>query len=202
MKKVTRHLWLLILAGTLAAQAAAQGPVRTIAVVYQPPRQNIPDFYLVDKLLERLALQVELKVLRPEEDSTLPAAPNDRFDAERLAEWGREVGSRYVIYLRVDDRRITARKQPSIPWVLSRYVVEGHLLGIFSLIDLNRNKVIDTWELATRLTGPKQWQFARDYPGDPDLQMSAPRKLTFLDELEAKSVEEIFRTIRPHLRGR
>lgn len=180
----------------------AQNQTRTIAVVYQPPRQELPDLYLVESLTESLAMEAGLRVIVPEEDSTLPLPPNRRFDYELLVEWGREVGSRYIIFLRIDERRLAIRKQPSIPWVISRYVVEGRFEGRFSLIDLNRNKVVNTWKLSTTLNGPRQWQFARDYPEDPDLQMSAPRKMTFLKELEQKAVEEIIGTIQPHLKGR
>lgn len=202
MRRQVKYLLAVLIILLAAATATAQSQLRTIAVVYQAPKQDITDFSLVEKLNETLTMQVGLRVIVPDKDSSRPEAPNRRFDLERLLEWGREVGCRYIIYIRVDGRRIATRKQLSIPWVLSRYVVEGHLSGVYSLIDLNRSKVIGTWDLATRMAGPRQWQVVADYPGDPDLHMSAPRKLVFLQELERKAVDEIVLDVRPHLKGR
>ncbi len=202
MRRRVKYLLAMLVILVPVATATAQSQMRTIAVVYQAPKQDITDFSLVENLNEALTMQVGLGVVVPDTGSSRPEAPNRRFDLERLLEWGREVGCRYIIYLRVDGRRIATRKQLSIPWVLSRYVVEGHISGMYSLIDLNRSKVIGTWKLTTRMAGPRQWQVAADYPGDPDLHMSAPRKLVFLRELEKKAVNEIVLDVQPHLRGR
>ena len=202
MRNAICKLSVVVIVLLLISAVSAQSQLRTISIVYQPPKQHVPDFCLVDRLVESLTMQGGLRVIVPEEDSSLPASPNRRFEADQLLDWGREIGSRYIIYLRIDDRSIATRKRTSIPWILSRYVVEGRLRGIYSLIDLNRNKVVGSWELTTRLTGPRQWQVAADYSDDPDLQISAPGKVVFLEKLEKKSVEEIIATITPHLKGR
>lgn len=191
-------LAVIVLAGILAAQNGS----RTITVILEQPQQAIEDFTLVKELDDRLAIRAGLDVMFPAEDSTLPPAPRTRFDLTRILEWGQEIGSRYVIYLQVNERRLATRKRTSIPYLLSRYVVEGRLDGVYSLVDLSRSKVIGTWDLRTRLAGPRQWQIAEDYPDDPDLHMPAPEKVIFFKRLEEKAADEIMDNIGRHVKGR
>ncbi|MEE9442120.1 MAG: hypothetical protein V3V99_05580 [candidate division Zixibacteria bacterium] len=184
------------------AVAVAQSDQRTISIVIEKQKSDIYDLALIDRLVEKLSMQMNLKVIVSAEDSTLPTPPNERFNLERLLEWGHECGSRYLIYLRLDNREIVTRKRTSIPYILNRYIVEGQVDGMFSFIDLNRGKIISTWKLKTRISGPRQWQLAEDYPDDPDLHMSAPQKIRFLRKLEDKAASEIVTEIKPHLRGR
>lgn len=198
--------WLYIFAGCLvfwsAVPASPQNDRRTVAVVYEEPRQHIGDFSLVERLCDWLALYGGMSIIVPDEDSTLPEAPRARFHLDRLVEWGRETGSRYVIYLQVHGRRLTTKKQFSIPFLLSRYVVEGCLEGVYCLIDVTRNKLVRTWDLRAKVSGPRQWQPADDYREDPDLHIPAPQKIVFLQRLEARAVEQMAANIRPHLKGR
>ncbi len=180
----------------------AQGSRRTVAIVYQAPEQKLADFDLIQKLTEELTIKGDLTVIDFSRDSLLPAPPNDRFRLEELFQWGREIGTRYIIYVKIDQRRIASRKRRSIPLLLSRYIVEGQLTGNYILLDLNRNRLTASWELETTVTGPRQWQLAEDNPDDPTLLLSAPRKLQMFDKLEAKAVGEIFKNVRRHLKGR
>jgi len=186
----------------LGAPASAQNGRRSITVVYEETQGHIPDFTLNERLNNALTMDEGLQVLMPAEDSTLPPAPNNRFDMDRLLEWGREIGCRYIIYLQIDARKVETRKKRSIPFVLNRYVVEGRIYGTYSLIDLNRTKVVGTWTLKAKKGGPRQWQVGENYPDDPDLQLSAPRKLDFYRELEDLAVTEIVTEISRHSRGR
>ncbi|MCK5126298.1 MAG: hypothetical protein KAR42_08575 [candidate division Zixibacteria bacterium] len=201
LKKTLILLAVLILIG-LMSTAQAQTNRRTVSVIFEKPDTKFNDFTLLDKLYDRLLLQVGLQVIVLEDDSTIPKMPDNRFNLERLIEWGHEVGSRYIIYLQIEERRIVRRKRTSIPFLLSRYIVEGQVDGVYSLIDLNRSKVVGTWELKTRLTGPRQWQVAEDYPDDPNLHLSAPKKYKFMKKLEEKAAVEIINEIKLHLKGR
>lgn len=186
----------------LSAAGFAQTDRRAIAVILEHSDQSFIDFNLMNKLYDNLLIDNGLKVVIPEEDSTLPAPPNHRFDLDRILEWGQEVGARYVVYLKVEDRKIVRRKRKSIPYILNRYIVEGQIDGAYSLIDLNRSKVVGNWKLRTRLPGPQQWQVAEDYPNDPDLHLSAPKKIQFYKELEELAVTEIIEQIQHQLKGR
>ena len=202
MSKTATKLSVILILICLSSFVSAQTSRRTISVVFEEPHKHFADFTLVDRLNNHLLINEGLDVIIPEDDSLLPAKPNHRFNLDRLIEWGQEVGSRYVIYLQIEDRKIVRRKRTSIPFVLNRYIVEGQIDGVYSLIDLGRSKVVETWKLKTRLSGPRQWQVAEDYPDDPDLHMSAPRKIVFLKELEEKAVTEIVSNIQYHLKGR
>lgn len=186
----------------LGSVVAAQSTNRKIAIIVEEPSQKLIDFSLDDRLYKNLTMRPGLSIIVPHEDSTLPTAPNHRFDVERLIEWGREASCRYILYLQIEDRKIVTRKKTSIPFILSRYIVEGQLDGTYCLIDLNRNKVVNTWDLKTRKTGARQWQPLEDNPDDPDLFITAPRKMALLKELEEKAVKQIVASIQSYLKGR
>jgi len=186
----------------ISTAALAQPELRSIAVIMEQPKQHIPDFTLVERLNEVLSMYAGTRVIVPAEDSTLPPVPDRRFDLERLIKWGQEAGVRYVVYLQVDHRKIVTAKKWSIPLILSRYVIEGQIDGAYSLIDIRYRKLISTWNLETRVEGPQQWQALEDYPDDPDLRLSAPRKITFLRKLEDLATADMIKTITPNLRGR
>ncbi len=193
----------LICAAVLCATGvSAQSDQRAISVIMEDTGKELTDFSLMDRLYDHLLIKSGLRVVIPEDDSTLPPAPSHRFNLSRILEWGQEIGSRYVIYIQVHDRKIVRRKRTSIPFILSRYIVEGQIDGTFSLIDLNRSKVVGNWDLRTRLAGPRQWQVGEDYPDDPDLHLSAPRKIQFYKDLEDRAVSDIISQIQLHLKGR
>lgn len=191
-------LWLAIAAG---AQAQTLG--KGIAVVLEEPRQKLPDLTLVSRLQSDLSLQeATMPQVIPGQDTTLAAPPRSRFDLEQLISWGHDAGCRYIIYLQIDKRGIFKRKQLGIPFVFNRYVVEGQVDGTYTLVDLIRCRIAGSWKLKTRLTGPRSWQVGENYPEDPDLNIAAPEKLTFLKNLEDKAATEIMTTVQPHLRGK
>jgi hypothetical protein len=185
-----------------AAVASAQSEGRTIAVVLEQPKQDIPDFSLVSRLNDAFSMYIGADVIVPAEDSALPHVPDHRFDLDRLVNWGREAGVRYILYLQIDSRRIVTAKRWSIPLLLSRYVVEGHIDGAYILVDTRFGKLVNTWNLETTVEGPQQWQITEDYKDDPDLHIPAPRKITFLRDLEDHAATQIIGDIVPHLRGR
>ncbi len=179
----------------------AQNHTREVAVILERPRQEIPDFDLVGRLVDRLSRANGYSVLVPGEDTTTPASPNRRFDLQRLLAWGDETGCRYIIYLQIDDRRIQTKKQVSIPLLVSHYVVEGCLEGMCTLVDMRRSKTVMNKHIRTYVTGPNQWQIFEDNRDDPDLFIPAPEKMMFLQRLEEKAAQEIFESVLPHLRG-
>jgi hypothetical protein len=194
--------WIFMILALIVASVSAQNGRRTVALIFEESGEHITDFTLVDRLSDKLMMKADLKVIIPEEDSSLPKTPTGRFNLERLLAWGQEVGSRYIIYLQVSSRRVETKKRMSIPFILSRYVVEGRIEGSYCLIDLNRSKVVGNWALEAKVNGPRQWQVAEDYPDDPDLMISAPRKVEFLNRLEDKAVKDIMMNVRQQLRGR
>jgi hypothetical protein len=204
MKLMTPKILVTIILALICINALtfAQSDQRAISIILEKPKNDIYDLEIIDRLVEKLSMQSDLKVITSAEDSTLPVPPTERFNLEKLLEWGNECGSRYLVYLRLDNREIVTRKRTSIPYILNRYIVEGQVDGMFTFIDLNRGKIISTWTLKTRVSGPRQWQVAEDYPDDPDLHISAPQKIRFLRKLEDKAASEIVNEIRPHLRGR
>ena len=202
MKKANKTLILALLLALIGAMAVAQVNGRIIAVIVDETDQDIPDFTLAAKLHQTLAVDAGMTIVIPERDSTYPGAAELRSDVARLFEWGREAGCRYILHLQVDDRRLATRKRTSIPYVLNRYIVEGRLDGVYRLLDLNRGKVVGSWPLTTRLSGPQQNQLGENYPGDPDLHLSAMGKMTLLDRLDRKAADEIMLKIKPFVRGR
>jgi hypothetical protein len=199
---LARNLTVIALAlGFSAAAISGQTVRRGIGVVYERPSAPLPDFSLVTLLDQRLAVANGLAVFVPEDD-TLAPAPNRRFDLDSLTAWGVKTGCRYVLYLRVDRRDIATRKQPSIPFILTRYVVEGRLTGMYMLIDVDKGRLVGKWPLQAKVTGPRRWQAADDYPDDPDLFLTAPRRLELLRTLEETAADNITATVLPHLRGR
>ena len=195
------HIAILFIAVCLAAAAPAQQSRRIVGVVSETPSVSIPDFALLDRLYDALATYADFDVIMPGEDSSTAETPNDRFNLPRLADWGQQHGCRYLLYLQVESRRIVTDKQLSIPFVLSRYVVRGRLTGTYILIDTQRRKAINTWNLCTTVGGPRQWQVFDDYRDDPDLQLSASEKIAFLRRLETKAAAEIIGNIVPLVRG-
>jgi hypothetical protein len=186
----------------MAAASAAQYERRSIAVVLEEPKQHIPDFSLDDRLNDALSMYAGLNVIVAEADYASMEFPDKRFDLERLINWAREADLRYVIYVQIDYRRIVTSKKWSIPLILSRYVVEGQLVGAYSLIDTQRRKPVNTWNLDATVKGPQQWQVVDDYPDDPDLHISAPKKIAFLKRLEDLAAAQIIRSVVPNLKGR
>jgi hypothetical protein len=186
----------------MAAGVSTQNHVKTIGVILEPPRQHIPDLHLVERLVDRLARFNGLSVVVIDEDSIQEATLGPRYDLSRILDRGDETGCRYVIYLQIDDRRIDLRKQVSIPFVLSHYVVEGRLEGMYTLVDLRRRRAAMTMHLDASITGPHKWQVIDDYPQDPDLHMPAPDKIRFLRRLEERAAQDIFEAVLPQLKGR
>jgi len=195
------HIVFLFIAMCLTAAAPAQQTRRIVGIISETPSASIPDFTLLDRLYDGLATYADLDVIIPEEDSGRAETPNDRFNLPKLADWGQLHGCRYLLYLQVESRRIATHKQLSIPFVLSRYVVRGRLTGTYILIDTQRRKAINTWNLCTTIGGPRQWQVFDDYRDDPDLQLSASEKIAFLQRLETTAAAEIIGNIVPLVRG-
>ncbi|MFH1737611.1 MAG: hypothetical protein ABIH23_01295 [bacterium] len=202
MKKPNKLIAVTLLVMVFTGAAAAQIPGRNIAVVMDRVDRDITDFTLAARLHQTLAVDAGLSVMIPDSDSTFPPPVDLRYDIERLLEWGREAGCRYILHLQIDDRRLATRKRTSIPYVLNRYIVEGRIDGVYRLLDISRNKVIGSWKLETRLNGPQQNQLGENYPGDPDLHLSAMGKMTLLDRLDRKATEEIMLHIKPFVKGR
>lgn len=186
----------------LAAAVSGQATRRTIGVVCEKPSAPLPDFSLVTLLDQKLAVANGTAVLSPEIDSLAAPAPDRRFNIDSLTAWGVKTGCRYVLYLQIARRDIDTRKQPSIPFILTRYVVEGRLSGTYMLIDVEKSRMVGKWPLQTRVTGPRRWQAGDDYPDDPDLFVTAPHRLELLRTLEETAADNIMATVQPHLRGR
>ena len=189
----------LSLLAVAAARMHGQTALGPVTVVMEQPRQYLSDFTLTDRLNRFLVLRGGYDVILTDTDSTLPQPPRDRFDPRRLLEWGQRVGCRYLIYLRIDDRLVERRKKTTIPFILNHYVVEGRLTGDVALLDLTRDRVVGTWPLEAIITGPQKWQINDDYPDDPDLNISAPQKILFLQKLEDAAVEEIMKVVDPYM---
>ncbi len=186
----------------LAAVVSGQTARRTIGIVCEKPSAPLPDFSLVTLLDQKLAVSNGLAVFSPGIDTLVTPAPDRRFNIDSLTAWGAKTGCRYILYLQITRRDIDTRKQPSIPFILSRYVVEGRLSGTYMLIDVEKSRMVGKWPLQTRVTGPRRWQAGDDYPDDPDLFVTAPHRLELMRALEETAADNIMATVQPHLRGR
>jgi hypothetical protein len=197
-KQALLCLMLLLMAAAVSGQPAR----RAVGLVCEQPAVSLPDFSLMTLLDRRLASFNGLTVVSPEIDTLIARAPDRRFNLDSLTAWGAKTGCRYILYLQIDDRGIATRKQTSIPFLLSRYVVEGRLSGTYVLVDVDKARLIGRWSLHARVTGPRRWQAADDYPDDPDLFVTAPRRLELLRTVEERAADEIMARVQPHLRGR
>ncbi len=185
----------------LATTAFGQNGHRTVMIVCDKPPALLPEISLVEQLQQRLALDAGLTIVIPDLNR-FPAPAGPSFDVDSLLARGRQAGCRYLLYLKIDDGGIATRKQTSIPFILSRYVVEGKLTGRYLLLDIDKGRQMGQWTLKTCTVGNRRWQVADDYPDDPDLFLSAPRKIALLKQVEERAADEITLTIQPYMKGR
>lgn len=111
-------------------------------------------------------------------------------------------GARYAVAIRVTSPEIVRRKTLSVPLIFHMYQAMGIVEGELRIIDLTRNRQVAAEPFSVSMKGPRAMQATMDDDiNDPDLHVTAPEKLRFLNDLEQKAAEHISNRVRKFTRG-
>lgn len=160
------------------------------------------DSHLSDKLKQRLSRRSDLRILWPDQlGETTPAFPDDYHNLDSLANWGSEVGGRYLLLIDITAQYLERRKSFHLPLIFHKYENFGVCEGELRLLDLNRSKMLTAEPFKIELNGPRVFQATMDDDkGDPDLHLSATDKILFFSKLEDKVCEHITKKTTRYLR--
>ena len=184
-----------------AVNAAALNGRDLILNVVSPPRAH-SDSHIDRKLQRYLTREADLRV-KLVDDNTQPPFPNTLYDTESLLSWGRETGGRYLIVIEITDARLEKRKSFHVPLVFHKYETVGVIKGEFTLLDLNRGKALANESFDIEKKGPRIFQATMDDDiNDPDLHLTAPRKILFFDQLETRLCRHLADRVRKLVGGR
>lgn len=185
------------------ATAAAASTDREIIVSVDAVPLAWGDSRVAAKLQRYLSRDGNLSVsLAGEDDSGRPAFPADRYNIDSLMNWGREVGGRYLMLVDVTAERLERRKSFHVPLVFHKYQTVGIIEGEFRLLDLTRGRVLTAEPFQMERKGPRIFQGTMDDDiNDPDLHLTASRKVVFFDELETGLCRRLAEKV-GHLVGR
>ena len=198
-RPVTILLAILLLAATLAASSLADRDL--ILNVVSPP-MAYSDSHIDQKLQRYLSREANLRV-RLVQDNTQPAFPSALYDTDSLLNWGRETGGRYLIVVEVTAQRLERRKSFHVPLVFHKYETVGVIEGEFRLLDLNRGKIMAVESFDVEKKGPRIFQATMDdNVNDPDLHLTASRKLVFFDQLEDQLCRQLADRVKKLVGGR
>jgi hypothetical protein len=126
-----------------------------------------------------------------------PAFPVDYHDLDSLMEWGREAGARYLMVVEVFAERLEKRKSFHLPLVFHKYETVGIIEGEFRLVDLSRGKLLTAEPFKVERKGSRIFQATMDDDiNDPDLNMTAPRKVVFFQQLEESLCKHLAERVR------
>ncbi len=131
-----------------------------------------------------------------------PAFPKSKYDLDSLVNWGREAGGNYLMLVDVSSERIERRKSFSLPLIFQKYETVGVIEGEFRFIDLSHGKLLSAEPFKVEQKGAEVFQASMDNDiNDPDLHLSAVRKLEFMDKLETRLSKQLTRRAHSLMNG-
>ena len=179
---------------------AAQGKKEILVKIFTP-EIAWADSKLESKIQMSFSRQSNLKVRMVNEHENMePQFPQNYFDTDLLLEWGNEIGGRYVMIIDVQSERIEKRKSFHLPLIFHKYQTYGVIEGELRLFDLERNKLLTVKSFKVEEEGSRIFQATMDDDiNDPDLHITAPKKIIFFSNLEDKLVQELKKKTKVYL---
>jgi hypothetical protein len=134
------------------------------------------------------------------EDNTYPQFPRMRYDLDSLANWGTEIGGRFLLTVTITDERLERRKSFHLPLFFHKWESVGVLAGEVRLYDLLRGKLLLAEPFETVLSCKRVFQASMDdQKYDPDIHMTASEKIQFFDRLQAEAADRIIKLTRNYM---
>ena len=126
--------------------------------------------------------------------------PENVYDTDALLDYGREIGSNFILIINVESKRLERRKTFHIPAIIHKYETIGILEGEFRIIDVSRDKLVMAEPFKVEKNGPRIIQGSMDDEiGDPDLHLTAVQKVRFFNQLDQKLTEYLMKKSRRYL---
>ncbi|NOY89207.1 MAG: hypothetical protein GXO93_07455 [FCB group bacterium] len=156
------------------------------------------DSQLEQKLTCDLSRWPAVRVVATKNKETLqPAFPNSYYNIDSLINWGREIGGRYLMVVKVTKEGLERHKSFHLPLVFHKYETVGIIEGEIRFIDLKRGALLMAEPFSVTQKGPRIFQATMDDDiNDPDLHLTAPAKIAFFDELEKKLSKQLSKRVR------
>jgi hypothetical protein len=118
--------------------------------------------------------------------------PEDYNNLDSLVHWGREVGCRHVLLVEIRHQGLETRKPFSLPLVAHVYQRFGVIQGELRLVDVSKRAFVIAEPFEIERKGPRIFQATMDDDiNDPDIHLTAPRKLRFFDDLEEELATDL-----------
>ena len=192
-----KRLICTLTAVTALAVATAANTGRDIIVNVVSPPLAYSDSKVDTELQRRLSREGSFRVTLVDQDGDqTPAFPEDRYNTDSLLNWGREVGGRYLMVVEVTAERLERRKSFHVPLIFHKYETVGVIDGEFRLLDLVRGRVLAVEPFKIEKKGPRIFQATMDDDiNDPDLHLTAPRKIVFFNELERNLCQHLVQRV-------
>lgn len=191
----TAAFGIVLLLFAIFPRAASAGP--RILLRVSPAESAWSSVGIEEKLLIRMTRDTAMRVVDVSgTDNGLPAFPEDRFNLERLVEWGQEIGGEYLMLVDVHDERMERRKTWRIPFFFHKYETIGVISGELRLIDLKRGVLLLSQPFRREQEASRVFQGSPDDDiNHPNLHMTAPDKLVFFDQMEDHLCDQLLESI-------
>lgn len=129
-----------------------------------------------------------------------PRFPETPYDLDSLANWGTEIGGRFLLTVTVTDERLERRKSFNLPLFFHKWESVGVLAGEIRLYDLLRGKLLVAEPFEKVLAGKRIFQASMDdQKYDPDIHLTASEKIQFFDRLQAEAASDILKMTRKYM---
>jgi len=202
MARISVTIGILLLLAT-----ASLSQVRTKSKFILEVNADTPAFgqgELAEKLQIRLSRNPNFEIVMPIKGTPDgPEFPDDSYNADKLLDYGAELGGRYLLFVDVHDERVERKKTFSIPLIAQKYQSVGVIEGEFRLIDISRSKMLIAEPFHVEKKGPRVIQaYVDDNVNDADLFIPAASKVVFFTQLQDKLADVLAGRIRALTNGR
>jgi hypothetical protein len=162
------------------------------------------DGQLRHRVVEAFSRRDNIRLFQVEDlPAGLPAFPGNYYHLDSLANWGIEVGARYIIVMSVELERLERRKRVRVPLLFHKYVTMGVIEGELRVLDIERGRMVIAEPFRVELEGPRVFQATMDDDvNDPDLHIRASDKTSFFRHLEQHFAEVMAKRIGKVIRMR
>lgn len=190
-----------VVAGLVLLAAIALAQPRDIVLRVDEPAVPYAASRLDQQLIKAFSRDQTARVTSvPPGDETYPRFPNAEYDLDSLANWGTEIGGRFLLTVRVTDERLERRKSFNIPLLFHKWETVGVIAGEIRLFDLMRNKLLVAEPFETVLTGKRVFQASMDdQKYDPDIHLTATEKIRLFEHLQAEAARQIMDMTRAYM---
>lgn len=202
LRHIPRLTMPLVMAFLMAAAAGAADQELLLYVDSPPSAWN--DSQLERKLVQTFARHDKLRLRTVDRaDHNGPAFPEDPYDIDSVINWGAEIGGRYLMIVMVESERLERRKGFHIPLVFHKYQTFGVIEGELRVVDIARGRLLIAEPFHFEQEGPRAFQATMDDDiNDPDLHLTAYRKIAFFDELETSAGQGLVDRVGAVIRAR